>query len=47
MELKHFRNMVAHDFNELMETSFRDAIHPIMKGNLIIIVLIDLIRGKE
>src|SRR3989344_2998441 len=29
MELKHFRNMVGHNFNGVLETSFREAIEPI------------------
>ena len=44
MELKHFRNMMAHDFNDVMETSFNQAIHPIAKGHLLIIVLTQMIR---
>lgn len=44
MELKHFRNMMAHDFNGVMETSFNQAIHPIAKGHLLIIVLTQMIR---
>ncbi|MBU0979705.1 MAG: hypothetical protein KJ709_02780 [Nanoarchaeota archaeon] len=44
MELKHFRNMIAHDFNGIMETSFNQAIHPIAKGHLLIIVLTQMTR---
>ncbi len=44
MELKHFRNLVAHNFNGVMETSFNQAIHPIAKGHLLIIVLTQMIR---
>ena len=44
MELKHFRNMVAHDFNSIMETSFNQAIHPIAKAHLLIIVLTQMIK---
>ena len=46
MELKHFRNMIAHDFNGIMETSFNQAIHPIAKGHLLIIVLTQMIRER-
>ena len=45
MELKHFRNMVAHDFNSIMETSRNQVIHPIAKAHLLIIVLTQMIRG--
>jgi hypothetical protein len=47
MELKHFRNMIAHDFNSIMETSFNQAIHPIAKGHLLIIVLTQMIRDVK
>ncbi|MBU0665759.1 MAG: hypothetical protein KKB65_07345 [Nanoarchaeota archaeon] len=47
MELKHFRNMMAHDFNSVMETSFNQAIHPIAKGHLLIIVLIQMIKEGQ
>ena len=45
MELKHFRNMIAHDFNSIMETSFNQALKPIMDAYLVIILLVQLIRG--
>ena len=44
IKLKHFRNMVAHDFNSIMETSFHQAIGPITDAHLIIIFLTNLIR---
>ena len=47
MELKHFRNMMAHDFNGVMETSFNQAIHPIAKGHLLIIVLTQMIKEGQ
>ena len=47
MELKHFRNMIAHDFDDIMETSFHQAINPIAKGHLLIIVLLDLIKENK
>ena len=48
MELKHLRNMVAHDFNSIMETNFNQAIHPIAKAHLLIIVLTQMVReGKK
>src|SRR3990167_1387510 len=39
MELKHFRNMVAHNFNLLMETEPNQAIESMAKGKLIIMLL--------
>jgi len=47
MRLKHFRNMVSHNFNEVMETSFYQAINPISEGHLLIIFLTQLIRKKH
>ena len=44
MELKNFRNMIAHDFNAIMETGFHEAINPIAEGDLIILTLIDMLR---
>ena len=36
--------MVTHDFNSIMETRFNQAIHPIAKAHLFIIVLTQMIR---
>ena len=44
-EISDFRNMVAHDFNSIMETSCNKVIHPIAKAHLLIIVLTQMIRG--
>lgn len=45
MELKHFRNMIGHNFNGVLETGFNEAIHPICKGHLLVIVLTGMIRN--
>ncbi len=45
MELKHFRNMIAHDFNSIMETSFHQAINPISESFLLIIFLTQLLKS--
>ena len=44
MELKHFRNMIGHNFNGVLETGFNEAIHPICKGHLLVIVLTGMLR---
>ena len=44
MELKHFRNMVAHNFNLLMETEPNQAIESMAKGKLIIMLLTGMLR---
>lgn len=47
MELKYFRNMLAHNFNETMETSFNQAINAIGKASILIIFLINQINAKN
>lgn len=44
MELKHFRNMVAHNFNAVMETAFNQAIESMARGKLIIMLLTGMLR---
>ena len=44
MELKHFRNMIAHNFNLLMETDPNQAIEAMAKGKLIIMLLTGMLR---
>jgi len=47
MKFKYFRNMVAHDFNSLLETGFHQAIHPICEAQVLIIHLVHMIRENE
>ncbi len=47
MKLKHFRNMLAHDFDSSLETSFQQAINPIAEGQVLIIFLTQLLRFHE
>jgi hypothetical protein len=44
MELKQFRNMMAHDFKSIMETGFHQAIGPIAEAHMLIIFLVQAIR---
>ena len=44
MEIKHFRNMIAHNFNLLMETESNQAIESMAKGKLMIMLLTGMLR---
>ncbi len=44
MEIKYFRNMIAHNFNLLMETNPNQAIEAMAKGKLIIMLLTGMLR---
>lgn len=47
MELKHFRNMISHEFDSTMETSFNQALHPIMEAQMLVISLTEKIRREN
>ena len=45
MELKHYRNLVAHDFNSVLETHPKDLMEATAKGAFLVIVLVGILRG--
>ncbi len=47
MELKQFRNMISHDFNSVMDTSFHESITAISKGSLLMVVLVQILRNEH
>jgi hypothetical protein len=46
MEFKHFRNMIGHNFNELMETPPMELMQTTAKGVFLVIVLVGILRGN-
>lgn len=46
MKLKHFRNLIAHNFNEVLSLNQEEAIAEIARGPFLVIVLVGMIRGE-
>jgi len=44
IKFKHFRNMIAHDFNNILKIDFKKASELIPKGSLLIILLTKMIK---
>ena len=45
MGLKHFRNLIAHDFDSTMETGFHDVIYLMIDSQLLVVELTNKVRN--
>ena len=46
MKLKHFRNLMAHDFNSILSLDLQEAIRETARGPFLVIVLVGMLRGE-